>query len=156
MKIPKIFTVEGKEREIKKHPKKQYKRTIEDFVDKQLMEYQKLDVYDINMALNPDFLKVRGIEPEIIEKAVFAHYGDNTIMLVQYKTKEDLTKNLRKLFKKGILFYENHCEAEFIERFLFKDNITVYLQGNDDFNKKAANHYSKKGFKQLEYELKVV
>ncbi len=157
MKIPQVFIFKGTETSgEKKDIKKEYKNSLEDFIiDKEIMGCERFSIYDIDIT-NPDFLHVRGIGPEVVEKAVFANYADSTIMLVQYKTQEDLTKNLKQLFKKGILLYENHSKIEFIEIFLFKNNIAVYLQGRDDFNKKAAEHYRNLGFKQLEYELKGV
>lgn len=158
MKIPEIFVIERTEasEKIKKHVKKEHKHDLEDFIiDKKIMGCERFSIYDIDTT-NPEFLHVRGIGPEVVEKAVFANYDESTVLMVQYKTQEDITKNLRKLFKKGILFYENHREGEFIEIFLFKNNIAVYLQGCGDFNKKAAKHYRNLGFKQLEYELKGV
>lgn len=159
MKLPEIFIGEGTSGE-KKHVKKEYKPNLEDFIiDKEIIGCRSFSIFDIDMGMDSTdygFLHVRGIKPEIVEKAIFTHYDENTIMLIQYKTQEDINKNLRQLFKKGILFYEKHSETEFIEIFLFKNNIAVYLQGKDDFNKEAANHYKRKGFKQLNYKLEAV
>lgn len=158
MKIPKVFVGEGTEVKIKKREKEVY--NLEDFVYKEIRGYKKSSVFDIDMGMetgNTGFLHGRGIEPKSVEKAVFVHYNNNTIMLIKHNRPEDITKDLRKLFKKGTLFYEkNSSITEFTEIFLFKNNIAVYLQGKDDFNKKAADYYRRKGFKQLGYELKEV
>lgn len=110
-----------------------------------------------------------GINPKHIEKAVYVDYYDDkikqfgkygvgssmyTIRFVQYPSKSCLDEELENLFEEGIKFYKS--KNRFMKRFLFKDKIAIYIDGNEEFIKKSVNYYRKLGFKQLSCTIKAV
>lgn len=88
----------------------------------------------------------------------FGKYGVGpskyTINLIEYHSKNILDKDLESLFDKGVEFYLS--KDKFMERFLFKDKIAIYIDGNKPFIKKSVNYYRGLGFKQLSYTIKIV
>jgi len=101
----------------------------------------------------------RGLNFETIEKAFSVSYHSPTsahykeAILIQYKYETSLIDNLDNIFLKG-MSQEN--EINFIDTFLFKKNIAIYLEGNVDFINRFRDYYRKKGFKQLNYKLEAV
>ncbi len=95
-----------------------------------------------------------GINDKVIEKKLAITCGNQLVMLFQYRTDKDLTNNLKGLFEKGIAHYNNMYIIGFIDRFLLKDNISVYLDCNPKLTGDLAKYYKKIGFKQIDYKLR--
>lgn len=178
MKLPKIFITE-REKGYKKQPKKIDNETLEELVDDENLhdEIGRINIdgqtkisnnvrkYDLITGVKQMTLMGgrklvnRGLNFESVEKAFSVSYHSPTsshykeAIFVQYKDETSLIDNLEEVFLKGM-----RCETEtkFIETFLFKKNIAVYLEGDENFINTFRDYYRKKGFKQLNYKLEAV
>lgn len=152
MKIPTIFIPdrqkgEGRDSSKKLNNKKKPALNLEDLVPDILDNEKKYTT-----IAHPDFLTARGVDTKVVEKAIWIA---NDILLIRYNTKTDLINNLKNLFERGMIFYDKHT-IKFTKRFLFKDNISIYLQVEEELFKKCTEYYKGLGFKQIDYELKMV
>jgi len=176
MKVPEIFTPDKTE-EFKK-TKKKYHETLEELVDdeslhseigkfyfgSQTKTYPNIHKYALITGINQmtsigaRTLVNRGINFEDVEKAFSASYYAaesyyHKAIFLQYKDATSLANNLEEIFLKGMRY---DSEIKFTETLLFKDNLSVFLEGDKEFIKTLRDYYRKKGFKQINYKLEVV
>lgn len=177
MKIPKIF-INEREKEYKKQSKKILVETLEELVNDEKL-YNEIGRINLNgqtkisnnvhkydlitgvqqmTLMGGRKLVNRGINFGVVEKAFSVSYHSTTsyykeAIFVQYKDETSLVNNLEEIFLKGMRY---DTEIKFIETFLFKKNITLYLEGDKDFINAFRDYYRKKGFKQLNYKLEAV
>lgn len=89
-----------------------------------------------------DKIKMLGIKIESVERMAITRYkyNFNCITFFEYKTEADLTDNI-KYFNKYLFNIE--------KKFLFKNNILIYLDGYNNFVEKGRSHYEDLGFECL-------
>lgn len=102
----------------------------------------------------------RGINTHFIEKSVMVSYNsfgfgflDSSVLLFQYEDSGTLRGNLKEIFEEGMMYYKKAYKKRFTDIFLFKDNISIYLECNREANEKLRKHYRQLGFKQLDFKL---
>lgn len=157
MKIPQIF-IPDNPKEININNFKRFKNSkkradnLENLILKNVLGYEKREEH--NTSHGNCVLK-GGVDIKSLKKTAVIRYNFNRIVLLQYKTETDLLKNLRSVFENGFILYSGN-KLNFFQRFLFKDNISIYLEGDKKFTKELQAYYRSLGFKHLDYELKAV
>lgn len=147
--IPKNFVPEKKGKLKIKYLEKQLPKEnkLEELViDEKIFSCMSKKIYT---SLHISDLKYFGITPELIKNVInvrYNHYGFNPIiLLIEYKSKNDLKKELPKIFERGI---EDYSEIEkFSQTFMFKNDIAIFIEHS--LTEKAVPYYKKLGFKRL-------
>ncbi len=154
MRVPKIF-IPDNPKDIINSPKKPKPKQIsglESLIPEKVSGVEKREEH-------PPFLGncvlKGGVDTKSLKKTAVTWYDFNRLILLQYKTEVHLANNLKSVFENGLVLYKGN-KIEFTKRFLFKDNISVYLEGDENFTKELITYYRKKGFKQLNYKLEAV
>jgi len=146
MKIPKIFVPE-KIKEIDSNKTEIPIMTLEDLILGSINSIS-CDEKTITTRVSSysSWFEEAGIKIRFVERVAVSNYGVDSITLIEYKTEQDLDENMKELCKKGKENFDKY-RTKFKEIFLFKNNVTIYLNGDEDFNKEAANRYKRLGFK---------
>lgn len=159
MKVPKTFVLE----EFKEFNLKYLNTPVKDIesliMEDSFVDCDKRNIEELNTA-SPFSINL-GINWRSVEKVVHVKYTRSananltqSIKFLQYCSKNCLKDDLESLFDMGTKFYMS--KRKFTDRFLFKDRISMYLDGSPEFINKLVDHYRMLGFKQLTYRIEVV
>jgi len=156
MKLPKAFIPEDlKGINIKISKKHRNQRgninSLEYIIPKEILGFKKREEH--KPIFVGDVVLKGGVDTKSLKKTAVVWYNMERMVLLQYKTETHLLNNLKNIFENGLVLYSGN-KIKFTKRFLFKDDISVYLDGGEKFVKELIPYYRKLGFKQLGYELK--
>lgn len=153
MKLPKTF-IPKKVKELNPEDIKIFTPGLEDLilgsVNGKVCEERIISILVSNHLYNAHYSHL-GITPYQVSKVAITKYDNDhhNILLIEYTDEKDLINNLEKIYANGSEFLDRWYPVKFMERFLHKNNIAVYINGEQDFIKTAAEHYKKLGFKQI-------
>lgn len=153
MEIPKIFIPEN-EKEINPNKIKPQTLSLEELILESINGIscdEKVLSRLISSSLSNDYYSYLGIDASRINRIAVAKYdngGSQSILLMEYKQEKELFNSLEKIYEGGSEYLDQWYKASirFAERFLYKNNIAVYINGNEEFTKQAVEQYKKLGF----------
>lgn len=153
MKIPKTF-IPKKIKEINPDDIETTPETLEDLI-LETVNGMKCDELILSQLVSNHLYNAHyshlGITPYQISRIAIAKYNKDhhNILLIEYIEKKDILNNLERIYANGSEYLDRWYPVKFMERFLHKNNLAVYINGEKDFIKTAAEHYKKLGFKKI-------
>ncbi len=151
MKVPETFVSKDK-KEIDPSKIEITTMSLEDLIPKSINRMsceEKIVTGLVNSyyVYNPDFNRLAQDYP-IVSRMAIARYddGNKKIVLMEYKKQHDLINSLQEI-SEYIDTYHMNDRRDFLKKRLFsKNNILVWLAGDDCFTESAAIHYKSLGF----------